>query len=64
MGSSESAYYDDVTDYRNICKLMNVTPRSAELDYDHFEELKKLPCVYWECGNYKVDKENYPEYFL
>lgn len=63
MGSSESAYYDDVKDYEILCKQLQVQ-RKGEYNYEHFEELKKLPCVIYRYGCYQVDFENYPEYKL
>ena len=48
----EGSFYDDVVDYRNICTMLNITPKGAEINYDHFEELRDLPCVYWEDGKY------------
>ena len=63
MSDSYSAYLEDEKDYLLLCKELNIKPRT-ELSYDHFDELKKLPCVSWKQGSYRVDLTNYPEYKL
>ena len=64
MSDSYSKFLDEVNDYHRLCKLLNVKPKADDIDYEHFWELKKLPCVYWKQGIYYVDKEKYPEYFI
>ena len=64
MGSSDKAYYEDIEDYQKLCKDLKIEPRDLTVHYTHFQELKKLPCVSFENGQYKVDFENYPEYLL
>ncbi len=62
MSDSYSAYQDDIKDYTRLCKLLGVQQKTDF--YDHLEELKQLPPVYWEKGSYKIDKKKYPEYFI
>lgn len=61
---SLEAYMGDCKDYKLLCKLMKVKMKHGDVDYDHFQELKSLPCIIWHNGRYIADKENYPEYFL
>ena len=39
MGDSMSAYYEDISDYNILCKLVNEQPRDDM--YQHLGELKK-----------------------
>ena len=64
MSDSYSKYMEEVLDYRRLCKLLNVEQKDPDINYDHFQELKKHPAVYWARGTYHIDYEKYPEYKL
>ncbi len=64
MGDSYGKYLEDVRLYAYLCKELGIKKREPYVDYSHLEELKKLPYVIYEDYAYKVDKENYPEYFI
>jgi hypothetical protein len=59
-----SSFKDECDDYVYLCKMMNVSPRSYSVDYDHLDEIVKLPCVIWKDDRYIIDLENFPEYVL
>ena len=62
MSDGYSKYFEEVQEYQDLCKELRIEPKALDIDYDHFRELKNLPCVHWERGKYRVDFENYPEY--
>ena len=50
MGSLESKFKEDYQDYKKICSLLGVPPKSSNGFLDDFDELKKdSKIVYRNC---------------
>jgi hypothetical protein len=68
MSDGFSKYVEELEEYMLLCNLLNQNPSigqfGTEIDYDHFEYLKKLPCVKWTISGWTVNKRKCPEMFI
>lgn len=61
MGSLESKYYEELADYRQLCKLLKEPIAKDKygdtIDYKHFESLKRNPKIEWRNYKYQLKEE-------